>query len=85
MTTTAYQVEGMTCAHCVTAVRTELGALDGVSEVTVVLNAGGTSSVTVTSQSPVPQEDVIAALDEAGDYHVSTPTPEHSQQVPEHP
>ena len=70
MTTTAYQVEGMTCAHCVTAVRTELGALDGVSEVTVVLNAGGTSSVTVTSQSPVPQEDVIAALDEAGDYHV---------------
>jgi copper chaperone len=70
MITTAYQVEGMTCAHCVTAVRTELGALDGISEVTVVLNAGGTSSVTVTSHSPVPQDDVIAALDEAGDYHL---------------
>ena len=70
MITTAYKVEGMTCAHCVTAVRTELGALDGVSEVTVVLNAGGTSSVTVTSRSPVPQDDVVAALDEAGDYHL---------------
>jgi len=37
MTSATYRVTGMTCEHCVRAVCGELGALDGVSDVTVVL------------------------------------------------
>jgi copper chaperone len=70
MTTSTYQVNGMTCGHCVNAVRGELKALGGVADVTVDLNAHGTSTVTVTSAAPVPLEEIVAALDEAGDYHL---------------
>ena len=48
MTTTSYDVTGMTCGHCASAVTSELKSLDGVSDVSVDLVAGGTSSVTVT-------------------------------------
>ena len=51
-TTTTVQVTGMTCAHCVAAVSRELGALAGVSDVAVELNAGGVTPVTVTSSGP---------------------------------
>lgn len=70
MTTSNYQVTGMTCGHCVNAVSGELKGLDGVEDVTVDLNAQGASTVTVTSAAPVPREQVAAALDEAGDYHL---------------
>ena len=73
MTTTSYPVEGMTCGHCVSAVTEELTALDGVRQVTVDLAAGGASTVTVTSDAPLPEAQVAAALDEAGDYRL-TPT-----------
>jgi copper chaperone len=61
-----YQVAGMTCGHCVSAVREEVGALDGVTAVGVDLVAGGTSTVTVTSTAPVAHGSVAAAVDEAG-------------------
>lgn len=70
MTTTTYSVTGMTCGHCASAVTEELNGLDGVSDVSVDLDAGGTSSVTVTSAAPLSAGDVMAALDEAGDYHL---------------
>jgi copper chaperone len=70
MTTSSYQVTGMTCGHCVNAVSSELQGLDGVQDVTVDLNADGASTVTVTSAAPVQREQVVAALDEAGDYHL---------------
>lgn len=66
MTTTTLQVGGMTCEHCVKAVSRELGAIDGVSDVSVALNAGGVTPVTVTSSQPLPPEAVAAAVDEAG-------------------
>ena len=72
MTTTTYGVDGMTCGHCVGAVISELRELEGVSEVEVDLAAGGTSTVTVTSAAPLSQEQVAAALDEAGDYRLTT-------------
>jgi copper chaperone len=72
MTSVRYQVTGMTCGHCVGAVRSELGALDGVREVAVELVPGGRSAVTVTSDGPVPDQAVAAALDEAGDYQLAT-------------
>jgi len=70
MTSTTYQVQGMTCEHCVSAVRAELVALDGVTGVSVVLNAGGVSEVTITAAATPSTEQVAAALDEAGDYRL---------------
>lgn len=66
MTTTEYRVEGMTCSHCVNAVTEELTALPDVTEVSVDLNAGGVSTVTVTSTAPLVDSEVAAAIDEAG-------------------
>ena len=71
MTTNTYAVTGMTCGHCASAVTSELKSLDGVSDVTVDLVAGGTSSVTVTSAQPLDESQVSAALDEAGDYQLA--------------
>jgi copper chaperone CopZ len=66
MTTTTLHVIGMTCGHCVSAVTQELSSLDGVRGVDVDLVAGGTSSVTVTSDAPLETDSVRAAVDEAG-------------------
>jgi copper chaperone CopZ len=71
MTEQTYSVTGMTCGHCQQAVTEELSALDGVTEVTVDLVAGGTSTVTVTSAQPLEDGQVAAALDEAGDYQLA--------------
>jgi copper chaperone len=71
MTSVTYLVTGMTCEHCVHAVTGELKELDGVHEVTVDLHPEGTSAVTVSSEQPVPDEAVAAALDEAGDYRLA--------------
>ena len=70
-TTSTWTVTGMTCGHCASAVTSELKSLDGVSDVSVDLVAGGTSSVTVTSAQPLDRAQVAAALDEAGDYHLA--------------
>ena len=72
MSTTTYEVTGMTCGHCVGAVTGELQNIDGVSDVTVDLNPSGASWVAVASDAPLTQEQVAAALDEAGDYHLVT-------------
>jgi len=71
MTSATYQVTGMTCEHCVHAVSSELKSLDEVSDVTVQLNPGGKSRVTVTSKEPLAAGAVAAALDEAGDYQLA--------------
>jgi copper chaperone CopZ len=68
MATTTYPVTGMTCEHCVNAVTSELGGLDGVSAVTVDLVPDGISQVTVTSAAPLAEPVVAGALDEAGGY-----------------
>jgi copper chaperone len=63
MSTATYTVTGMTCAHCVNAVTEEVGAVAGVTDVQVDLESG---AVTVTSDSPVDDAAVAAAVDEAG-------------------
>jgi len=60
------KVTGMTCAHCVSAVTGELSALPGVTAVSVDLNAGAVSTVTVTSDTELDPSAVTAAIDEAG-------------------
>jgi len=72
MTTQTYSVTGMTCGHCAGAVTSELKAVDGVHDVEVDLVAGGTSKVTVTSDAPLDESTVAAALDEAGDYKIAS-------------
>jgi copper chaperone len=71
-TTADYRVTGMTCDHCVGAVTAELSALPGVTTVNVDLVPGGTSTVTITSDTPIGNDQVAAALDEAGDYRLAT-------------
>jgi copper chaperone len=63
MTTTEWRVSGMTCAHCVAAVREELGALAGVRSVDVALDTG---RVSVESDAPLERAAVAAAVEEAG-------------------
>ena len=66
MTTTMYRVQGMTCDHCVNAVTSELSLLDGVTDVSIDLQAGAVSDVRVTSDMTLDTETVRAAVDEAG-------------------
>jgi copper chaperone CopZ len=66
MTTTTYSVSGMTCGHCTAAVTEEISKLDGVQEVTIDLNAGGTSAVHVKSDNALDDSAVREAVDEAG-------------------
>jgi copper ion binding protein len=63
MTTTTYQVTGMTCEHCVRSVSSEIGQLPGVTGVRVDLASG---AVEVTSERPLDPTAVRAAVDEAG-------------------
>lgn len=67
MSTQTVQVEGMTCGHCASSVREEIGRIDGVSSVDVELATG---RVTITSAAPVDTADVGNAVTEAG-YRVS--------------
>ena len=45
-------VDGMTCGHCVMSVSEELSEIPGVKNVDVILNSGGTSKVTVLTDTP---------------------------------
>jgi copper chaperone len=62
-TTSTYTVTGMTCGHCVQAVTSEVGKVDGVTAVQVDLASG---AVTVESDGPLDDAAVAAAVDEAG-------------------
>jgi copper chaperone len=58
-----YNVQGMSCGHCAGAVTRELSALDGVTGVHVDLEA---KKVTVGSTRELAEDEVRAAVDEAG-------------------
>jgi len=63
MSESVYTVNGMTCGHCVSSVTEEISQIDGVRNVAVELDTG---KVTVTSDQPVTEGDVRAAVTEAG-------------------
>ncbi|MET8870843.1 copper ion binding protein [Nocardia sp. NBC_00565] len=63
MATSTYTVTGMTCGHCVSSVKTEIGKIDGVTSVDVDLATG---AVRVDSAAPLAAADIAAAVDEAG-------------------
>ncbi|MBF6100155.1 heavy-metal-associated domain-containing protein [Nocardia cyriacigeorgica] len=61
--TTTVTVTGMTCGHCASSVREEVGKIDGVTSVGVDLASG---LVTIDSAAPVDRDAIAAAVDEAG-------------------
>jgi copper chaperone len=63
MSTASYTVVGMTCGHCVNSVTEEVSQVPGVTAVDVDLASGG---LTVTSDAPVDETAVRAAVEEAG-------------------
>ena len=62
-TTAEFTVTGMTCAHCVASVTEEVQEIEGVTDVTVDLASG---ALRVSSEQPLSDADVKAAVEEAG-------------------
>jgi len=62
-TTTTIAVEGMTCGHCVSAVQTEVGKVEGVTDVSVDLESGQVTIVADSAPDPAALQD---AVEEAG-------------------
>ncbi len=63
MSRSAFTVTGMTCGHCVASVTEEITEIDGVTDVAVDLPTG---ALIVTSDQPLDEAQVRAAVEEAG-------------------
>lgn len=63
MTTTEYQVTGMTCGHCEMSVREEVGAIAGIQDIQVSAQTG---TLVVTADGAIDDDAVLAAVTEAG-------------------
>jgi copper chaperone len=63
MSVSTYAVTGMTCGHCVEAVKTEIGQVGGVTSVDVELENG---TVSVTSVEVPDVTQIREAVEEAG-------------------
>ena len=72
MSTQIFPVTGLTCGHCVGAITSEVNAVPGVTDVMIDLVSGGTSILSVTADKSISDAEVIAALDEAGEYQLAT-------------
>lgn len=62
-TTSTYTVTGMTCGHCASSVSEEVSEVPGVTDVQVDVASG---KVEVTSEQPLDDAAVRAAVKEAG-------------------
>ena len=65
-----YVVEGMTCDHCVNAVRTEVAGVAGITEVDVDLD----TKLVKVQGTDINDAAVFAAVEEAGYEAVQGPT-----------
>jgi copper chaperone CopZ len=63
MTTTEFQVTGMSCGHCEAAVREEVGKIEGVEQIDVSASNG---RLLVTVGGAVDDAEILAAVSEAG-------------------
>lgn len=63
MSTVSVTVTGMTCGHCASSVREEVGSIPGVTAVDVDLGSG---KVTIDSEQQVEPEAIKSAVEEAG-------------------
>ena len=71
MSTQTFPVTGLTCGHCVGAITSELSVLAGVTDVQIDLVVEGTSTLRVTADQELSDDEVAVALDEAGDYKLA--------------
>ncbi|WP_342744918.1 heavy-metal-associated domain-containing protein [Dietzia natronolimnaea] len=70
MTVTTYQVQGMTCGHCVSSVKAAVGAVPGVTGVEVDLPAEsvmttGTATTQAVSQAVADAGYALVSADQA--------------------
>ncbi|MET3922442.1 heavy metal-associated domain-containing protein [Arthrobacter sp. UYEF20] len=63
MTPSEYQVTGMTCGHCETSIREEIGQIAGIQSIDVSAKTG---KLVVTSEAELDDAAVLAAVREAG-------------------
>jgi len=63
MTTSEYQVTGMTCGHCEMSVREEVGQIAGVEDIRVSATTG---TLAVTGTDAIDDAQILAAVAEAG-------------------
>lgn len=63
MTTTEYTVTGMSCGHCERAIREEVEQIAGITGIEVDAQTG---RLAITSEAPLDDAAVLAAVDEAG-------------------
>jgi len=63
MATATYTVKGMTCGHCVSSVKEEVGEVAGVTAVEVDLASG---LLTVDSDGTADAVKIVAAVRDAG-------------------
>lgn len=63
MATTEFQVTGMTCSHCEMSIREEVSEIAGVTEIQVSAQTG---KLSVTADTEIDDQAVLAAVEEAG-------------------
>lgn len=63
MTTSEFQVTGMTCGHCEMSVREEVAEVPGVDDIRVSAQTG---TLVVTGSAPIDEAQILAAVAEAG-------------------
>lgn len=63
MSTSDYQITGMTCGHCEMSVREEVSQIPGVTDIQV---SAATGTLQVTASGDVDDAKVLAAVEEAG-------------------
>jgi copper ion binding protein len=61
--TTTFSVPEVSCGHCVSAITKEVSSVPGVQKVDVSLSS---KQVTVTADTAVTREQLVAAINEAG-------------------
>lgn len=66
MSTTTVKATGLTCNHCAMSVTEELEELAPVTGVSVEVVKGGESTVTIEHSEPLTEDQIDAAIAEAG-------------------
>lgn len=62
MSTVTFNVPGVSCAHCRSAIEREVSTVSGVESVEVDLDA----KIVTVSGEPLDETAIVAAIDEAG-------------------
>lgn len=79
-TITTLMIPGMTCGHCVASVTKEVEAVTGVKHVSIELNKGAESEVSILSDAPIANDLLAEAIDEAG-YDITSSSVQENAEV----